>query len=217
MTPSTGTPRNAARREPRRMRAAILERAVDLASIDGLEGLTIGRLAGDLGMSKSGLFGHFGSKEELQLATIGEASTRFVREVVEPALGEPEGEPRLRALCGGFIDYLERGVFAGGCFFGAASIEFDDRPGPVGDRVREAVGAWIAHLEGQAAAAGAVDPKLLAFELQALAQGANSAFRLFGDPETFARARKAIDAVITDQVGRKPRRRKSGQASRRAK
>jgi AcrR family transcriptional regulator len=180
---------------------------VDLASIEGLEGLTIGRLASDLGMSKSGLFGHFGSKEELQLATVDEASTRFAREVVQPALAKPEGAPRLRALCAGFIDYLERGVFAGGCFFGAASIEFDDRPGPVGGRVREAIAAWIGYLEEQAAAGGAGDPKLVAFELQALAQGANSAFRLFGDRETFARARRAIDTVIDREL----------QASRRAK
>jgi AcrR family transcriptional regulator len=211
---------HARRRAPgrRRTRAAILERAVDLASIEGLEGLTIGRLASDLGMSKSGLFGHFGSKEELQLATIEEASARFVREVVEPALEQPEGAPRLRALCMSFIDYLEHGVFAGGCFFGAASIEFDDRPGPVGDRVREAIGAWVGYLEAQAAAAGADDPKLVAFELQALAQGANSAFRLFGDPATFARSRKAIGAVLDDQLARKPApRRARRQASSRAK
>jgi AcrR family transcriptional regulator len=207
MVSPTATKRRGSGRESRRTRAAILKRAVDLASIEGLEGLTIGRLASDLEMSKSGLFGHFGSKEGLQLATIEEASARFVREVVQPALGESEGEPRLRALFAGFIDYLERGVFAGGCFFGAASIEFDDRPGPVGDRVREAIGAWMGYLEAQAAAARADDPKLLAFELQALAQGANAAFRLFGDPETFARARKAIDTVISDQVGRKPARR----------
>src|SRR5215211_262995 len=184
VTPRTQTRTRGTGREARRTRVVILERAVDLASIEGLEGLTIGRLAGDLGMSKSGLFGHFGSKEELQLATIEEASKRFVRAVVEPALDKADGEPRLRALCGGFIDYLERGVFAGGCFFGAASIEFDDRPGPVGDRLRDAIGAWVGYLEEQAAVAGAADPKLVAFELQALAQGANSAFRLFGDPQT---------------------------------
>ena len=200
MTQRTVAKRPGRKRAPRRTRAAILERAVDLASVEGLQGLTIGGLASDLGMSKSGLFGHFGSKEELQLATIEEASKRFAGEVVEPALAEPEGTPRLRALCTGFIDYLERGVFAGGCFFGAASIEFDDRPGPVGDRLRDAIGAWVGYLEQQAAVAGAADPKLVAFELQALAQGANSAFRLFGDPQTFARARQAIDGVIADQV-----------------
>src|SRR3954470_20880844 len=122
----------------RRTRAAILDRAVNLASTPGLEGLTIGRLAAELEMSKSGLFGHFGSKEELQLATIEEASTRFVSEVIQPTLAEPEGVPRLRALGERCLDYLKRGVFAGGCFFAAASIEFDDRPGPVGDRVRDA-------------------------------------------------------------------------------
>jgi AcrR family transcriptional regulator len=218
VTSRTQSPRRGRGPEPRRTRATILERAVDLASIEGLEGLTIGRLASDLRMSKSGLFGHFGSKEELQLATIEAASARFVTEVVEPALEQPEGAPRLRALCMSFIDYLERGVFAGGCFFGAASIEFDDRPGPVGDRVREAIGAWVGYLEAQAAAAGAHDPKLVAFELQALAQGANSAFRLFGDPATFARSRKAIGAVIDDQLTLKPAsRRARRQASSRAK
>jgi AcrR family transcriptional regulator len=199
----------ARRRRPdgERSRRAILDEAARLATVEGLGGLSLSRLADAVGMSKSGLFAHFGSKEELQLATVDEASTRFAREVVQPALAKPEGAPRLRALCAGFIDYLERGVFAGGCFFGAASIEFDDRPGPVGDRVREAIAAWIGYLEEQAAAGGAGDPKLVAFELQALAQGANSAFRLFGDRETFARARRAIDTVIDREL----------QASRRAK
>jgi AcrR family transcriptional regulator len=205
VTSRTAAGRTGSERQPRRTRAAILERAVHLASLEGLEGLTIGRLADDLGMSKSGLFGHFGSKQELQLATIEEASARFAREVVEPALARPAGDARLRALCAGFIDYLESGVFAGGCFFGAASIEFDDRPGPVGDRVREVIGAWIGYLEEQAAVAGADDPELLAFELQALAQGANSAFRLFGAPETFARARTAIEAAIDGQDQRSRR------------
>jgi AcrR family transcriptional regulator len=198
-----------------RTRESILDRAADLASTRGLEGLTIGRLATDLGMSKSGLFGHFGSKEGLQLATIEEASERFIAEVIEPTLSRPEGVARLRALSESYLDYLERGVFAGGCFFAAASIEFDDRPGAVGDRVREAVAAWVGYLEGQARAAGARDPKLLAFEFHALAQGANSAFRLFGDPRAFARARKAIDLVIESQVGAATRSR--SQASRRAK
>jgi AcrR family transcriptional regulator len=197
MAASTGTRR---RRDPRGTREAILERAVDLASAEGLEGLTIGRLASDLRMSKSGLFGPFGSKEGLQLATIEEASRRFVAEVVEPTLEEPEGAPRLRALGDRYLDYLERGVFAGGCFFAAVSVEFDDRPGPVGDRVRDAAAAWVGYLETQARAAGAHDPKLLAFELHALGQGANSAFRLFGDPAAFERARTAIDAVLRDQI-----------------
>jgi AcrR family transcriptional regulator len=214
---SAATTRRRRDRNPGRTREAILDRAVDLASTEGLEGLTIGRLAADLEMSKSGLFGHFGSKEELQLASIDEASTRFVREVIEPTLAEAEGAPRLRALAASYLDYLERGVFAGGCFFAAASIEFDDRPGPVGDRVRDVVAAWMSYLEGQARAAGADDPKLLAFEFHALAQGANSAFRLFEDPQAFARARKAIDSVVEGQVAAQGQTTARRQASRRAK
>src|SRR3954469_23826296 len=100
-----------------RTREGILERAMDLASVEGLEGLTIGRLASELELSKSGLFGHFGSKEELQLATVQAAARRFVRGVGEPALAKPEGAPRLRALCDGYLSHLERQVFPGGCFW----------------------------------------------------------------------------------------------------
>src|SRR6266511_3071352 len=188
MSPATGA--------GSRTRDAILGRAMALASLEGLEGLTIGRLASELGMSKSGLFGHFGSKEELQLASVEEASRRFVHEVVEPALEQREGAARLRALCHGYVDYLERKVFAGGCFFAAASVEFDDRPGPVSDRVRDAVGAWLAYLEAQAEALGSEDPALLAFELHALGQGANSSFRLFGDRKAFRRARQAMERLL---------------------
>src|SRR3954469_25178117 len=106
-------------------REAILERAVDLASAEGLEGLTIGRLATDMGLSKSGLFGHFGSKEDLQLATIEHAAGRFVGEVVEAAYrAAPEGPERLRALVEGYLDHLAGKVFPGGCFGAAASAEF---------------------------------------------------------------------------------------------
>ena len=177
-------------------REAILDRAVDLASAEGLEGLTIGRLASELGMSKSGLFGHFGSKEGLQLATIEAAASRFVREVVEPTLSEPEGVARLRALCHRYIAYVERPVFPGGCFWGAVTTEFDGRPGPVRDRIRDSVGAWLAELERQARIAGVPDPAQLAFQVHALAQGANSSFQLFGDPRTFRRARDAIEALL---------------------
>ncbi|HEY7150972.1 MAG TPA: TetR/AcrR family transcriptional regulator [Solirubrobacterales bacterium] len=184
-------------------REAILDRAVDLASTDGLEGLTIGRLATELEMSKSGLFGHFGSKQELQLATIDAAERRFVEAVIEPALARPEGAARLRALCEHFIAYLEGPVFPGGCFWGAATAEFDGRPGPVRDRIRERFGAWLAELERQAGIAGADDPKQLVFELQALAQGANSSFQLFGDATVFERARRAMEALLPAAQRRK--------------
>ena len=131
-------------------RASILERAVNIASVDGLQGLTIGRLAGELRMSKSGLFAHFGSKEELQLATIEAAAARFYDEVVAPAQSEAEGAARLRAYCERYVDYLQRKVFAGGCFWAAAAAEFDDRPGPV----RDAVHRRRPRLDGRARAPG---------------------------------------------------------------
>jgi AcrR family transcriptional regulator len=109
-------------------RAAILQTAADLASVDGLDGLSIGRLATELAMSKSGLFAHFGSKEDLQLATIEEARQRYTREVITPAQAAGSGIRRLYALCEAFLSYLERAVFPGGCFFASAMAEFDGKP-----------------------------------------------------------------------------------------
>ena len=177
-------------------RDQILARAVELASVEGLEGLTIGRLASDLSLSKSGLFAHFGSKEGLQLATIDEAARRFVRDVVEPALGAPEGAPRLRALCERYLDYLERRTLPGGCFWAAVTAEFDSRPGPVRDAVRDGLAAWLAELERQAAVAGVENPRQLIFEVWALVQAANSRFELFEDVEAFSRARTSIEALL---------------------
>jgi AcrR family transcriptional regulator len=182
--------------QQRSTREAILDRAVDVASEQGLEGLTIGRLATEMEMSKSGLFGHFGSKEELQLATVDAAGRRFVEEVVAPALGEGSGTNRLRSLCDRYIGYLEQQVFPGGCFWAGATAEFDSRPGPVRDALRERVGAWVGLLESEAEAAGHGDPRQLAFELYAIAQGANSAFQLFDDADAFARARAATDRIL---------------------
>jgi AcrR family transcriptional regulator len=179
-----------------RTREAILDLAVDLASEDGLEGLTIGRLAAELGMSKSGLFGHFGSKEELQLATIEAAGARFLEQVVLPVLKMKPGVRRLRALCDAYVDYLERRVFPGGCFWAAAATEFDGRPGPVRDAVREAVGAWVDGLALEAELAGAPDPRQLAFELHALGQGANTAAQLLDDRQAFKRARVAMHRLL---------------------
>jgi AcrR family transcriptional regulator len=180
----------------RSSRGAILERAVDLASEEGLAGLTIGRLAAEMEMSKSGLFGHFGSKEELQLATIDAASRRFVAEVIAPLGDRQPGAERLRALCDNYIGYMERQVFPGGCFWATVSTEFDNRPGPVRDAVREGLATWLELLCSEAAAAGFDEPDQIAFELHSLAQGANSAFQLFGDRKAFARARKAIDRLL---------------------
>ena len=183
-----------------RTRAAILRTAVDLASIEGLEGLTIGRLATELQMSKSGLFAHFGSKEELQLATIERAREIFIEEVVHPAVADSdEGIDRLRRLCDHWLDYAQRGVFSGGCFFAAASSEFDGRPGPVRDRIAEIMLEWLAALERgirEAKDAGhmdpRVDPRQLAFEIHSLALGGNWAFQLYGDLKAFTRAKEGI-------------------------
>ena len=183
-----------------RTRQSILEHAVDLASLEGLEGLTIGRLAEELRMSKSGLFAHFGSKEELQLAAIEAAAKRFIEEIYSPALGQPRGYPRLLAICRAWLSYLRRGVFPGGCFFAAASFEFDGRPGPVRDRVRRMMDDWIGALEkaiGMAIEEGhfdtSVDPAQLAFELNSLFFGANFAYSLRNDAHALDRAERAIE------------------------
>jgi AcrR family transcriptional regulator len=186
-----------------RTRRAILARAVDLASAEGLEGLTIGRLASELSLSKSGLIGHFGSKEELQLATIDAAREIFFQRAVAPALAEPEGLPRLRALCDHWLSYAHAETFRGGCFFSAASSEFDGRPGPVRDRIATVLREWLDGLEAAIADAqrlhhlrADVDAKQLAFELHALEMAANWAFQLFGDREAPERARRGIIARI---------------------
>ena len=116
-------------------RDAILERAVRLASQVGLEGLTIGRLAGALDLSKSGLFAHFASKETLQVQTLERAAERFVEVVLRPALAEPRGEPRLRALFERWLRWPQEVSQPGGCIFVQAAVELDDRPGPARDRL----------------------------------------------------------------------------------
>lgn len=180
-------------------RATILDRAVDLASAEGLEGLTIGRLAAELGMSKSGLFAHFGSKQDLQLATVEAAANRFVATVLEPALSAPDGAPRLRALGENYLEHLD--LYAGGCFWAATSAEYDDRPGPVRDSIAAALDAWIGELARQAEIAGAEDPDRVAFELYALVMGVNSRYRLSGDRRVLDYARDAfqrLEAELAD-------------------
>jgi AcrR family transcriptional regulator len=184
-------------RRRRGTRQTILTHAVELARSDGLEGLTIGRLAAEMEMSKSGLFRHFGSKEELQLATIDAAAREYVEQIVEPALALPEGRDRLRALCDRYLDYLERQIEAGGCFWAGSAAEFDGRPGPVRDRVREMVAAWVELLRREAELAGADDPEQLAFELHSLVLGANLRAQLLGDGAAFDRSRAAFERLLS--------------------
>ena len=183
-----------------RTRQSILERAVDIASLEGLEGLTIGRLAEELGMSKSGLFAHFGSKEDLQLATVAAAGERFVNAAFKPSLKAERGYPRLLAICHSWISYAQRNVFPGGCFFAAASFEFDGRPGPVRDMIAKQMDEWIAAIEkaimlarDEGHLSAKVDPKQLAFEINSIFFGANFAFQLRGDKSAFDKATKAIE------------------------
>jgi AcrR family transcriptional regulator len=175
-------------------REAILDRAVDLASAEGLGGLTIGRLASELRMSKSGLFAHFGSKQELQLATIAAAADRFRGRVIDPVLDLPDGAPRLRAMAERYLDQL--GDYSGGCFWAATSAEYDDRPGPVRDAIAGALDTWLGELERQARIAGVEHPERFAFELYALVMGANARFRLSGDQRVFGYAHEALEQLL---------------------
>jgi AcrR family transcriptional regulator len=126
-----------------RTRVEILAVAVDLASAEGLEGLSIGRLATELRMSKTGIFAHFGSKEQLQLATVSAAKEIFLEQIVKPSLDSPRGLPKLKSMLESWLGYVERIVFRGGCFFAAASAEFDSRPGKVRDEIASLTKAWL--------------------------------------------------------------------------
>lgn len=201
MSPST-TPRRR-RADGERSHEAILTAAAQLATIEGLDGLSIGRLADHVGMSKSGLFAHFGSKEELQLATIDKAYEVFAADVIAPALGRPDGLARVEALCEGFLSHVEREVFAGGCFFAAAAAELDTRPGAVRDRIAGIHRDWAQLVESSVEAAqrageldAAVDPDQLTFELLAMLAQANGSWVLLRDPAVFGRARRGLAARI---------------------
>jgi AcrR family transcriptional regulator len=181
-----------------RTRRAILDEAVQIASAEGLEGLSIGRLAEALGVSKSGLFAHFGSKLDLQVDTVRAAREVFVDEVLG-ATNVGGGIDEVLSLTDAWLDYMEREVFRGGCFLVAASVEFDGRPGPVRDEIAGLVSEWLMALEaavGDAQEAGHLpadtDGQQLAFELHSLCLGANWAFQLYRDGMAFERARSAI-------------------------
>jgi len=171
---------------------------MDLASVEGLEGLSIGRLASALGMSKSGVIGHFASKQDLQLSTVESARERFEAEVMAGVEAEP-GLARLEALVESWIAHVEGEAFAGGCFFWAASAEFDGRPGAVRDRIAELTRSWLDQISAEARLAQRLgelrpdeDPAQVAFELHAFVQEANWANQLLEAPDAFARARAAV-------------------------
>ena len=184
-------------------RAAAVEAAVDLASVEGLEGITIGRLAGQLAMSKSGLIGRFGDKEAMQRAVFSAAVDRFTDAVWRPSTRSEPGLPRLEAVIDAWIGHLRDGVFPGGCLVTTASVEYDARPGPLRDDVAAAVRRWLGVLEAQARHAREAgdlsadrDPVDVAFELHSLACGGGVAGRLLGDGAALDRTRAAMRRAI---------------------
>ncbi len=202
MVKSSETVKRRTRVDGERTKRLILDSAVRLATIEGLDGLSIGTLARSTKLSKSGVYAHFESKEALQLATVDNARTLFINVVVVPAL-QHEGLHRLRALCESFLTYVENRTLPGGCFFAAAAAELGGRPGPLRERVAANQKDWINVLTEAANEAivrgelrSDTDVPTLVFELNALVIAANTSFILHDDPAVLAQARTAIGRVI---------------------
>ena len=193
------------RSDGERSRNAILLEATKLATVEGIRGLSISRLAEAVGMSKSGLFAHFGSKQELQLATIQTASVIFTEQVLEPALSAPMAIERLRKLTAGYLSYVESETFPGGCFFASIASEMDTHPGPVRDVAVQFMDEWLGLLETtirEAQAEGAIDPEAdppqLAFEIEACLILANTLFAMRAGSAPTERARRALERRLAD-------------------
>lgn len=187
-----------------RTRRAILEEALQLASVVGLDGLTIGTLADRLGLSKSGLFAHFGSKEALQQAIIETGVDRFTATVVRPALARPSPVERVRALFEGWMRWSEEET-AGGCLFVTAAVEFDDRPGPVRDQLADLHRQWLGVIEDVARGAKAagdfrsdLDEAQFSHDFHAILLGFNQARRLVRDPDAGTKAGRAFARLLRD-------------------
>jgi AcrR family transcriptional regulator len=196
------------RRSADRSRAAILDQAARLATVEGLAGLSIARLADAVGMSKSGLFAHFGSKEELQLATVAEAETIFTARVLEPTTGASSSLERLRRLTDGYLAYLEAETFPGGCFFASALAEVGVQDGRVRDRVVAFFSDWLRLLETtirEAQADGTLDASedatQIAFEIEAALLLANAQYVITRTHSPIERARRAIESRLKAATG----------------
>ncbi len=191
-------------------RRTVLKRAVDIASIQGLEGLSIGQLAADLKISKSGLFAHFGAKEELQLATIRAARRIYADAVVAPAREAPAGLERIWAMTEAWLAYSQGRVFPGGCFFAKATHDFAGRPGKVRDALAAANAEWMEIVEETVEEARSLgdlvpstDSRQLAFELNALYEGANLISLLRDeDDSVYELARRAVRARLEEVTAR---------------
>lgn len=193
----TCTETDGRRRRGNASRQAVLDRAVQLASLEGLDGLSIGHLATEVGGSKSGVVALFGTKLDLQLATIQAARSVFISSVIAPALRVERGLPRLWAICSLWLDYSDARVFDGGCFFRAVSAEAGSKEGPVRDTLVQIDAEWIAFIERAATMAqpelpGLQDVEQLAFEVVAMMDGANTASLLHRSSRYYDLARGAI-------------------------
>ncbi len=184
-------------------RERIVGKALALASLEGLDAVSIGELASDVGMSKSGLFAHFRSKEALQLEVLAAAITTFNRVVTRPALAAPRGEPRVRAIFEHWLTWEQHDSIPGGCVFVHAAAEWDDRPGAVRDALVKAQREWMAFLAGAVQRAidvghfrPDVNPEQFAFQMLATALGYYHAKRLLRDPEARAKALRAFCALV---------------------
>lgn len=202
MTRDAERPSRRTRADGERTKKLILETAVRLATLEGLDGLSIGKLSSATGVSKSGVYAHFDSKEDLQLATVDTARQLFIDVVVMPAL-DVEGLDRLRALCESFLSYVENRTLPGGCFFAAAAAELGGRPGPLKERVLANQKDWMRLLTEAADDAlrrgqlrADTDVAILVFELNALVVSANTGFVLHEDPVILARARTAVERAL---------------------
>jgi AcrR family transcriptional regulator len=191
--------RTTTRADGERTRAAILRQAVSLAAVDGLDGLTIGHLAGALDMSKSGLYAHFGSKQELQLAIVEEAGRIFDDEVIQPGLESAPGLARLLRLCDSFLDHLERQTFPGGCFFSGAALELAMRPSPVNERVAgflrsfaELIRVCVHTAIAQRELPATEDPDEVTLEIHGILLAANTSFVVHHDQHVFDLARRTV-------------------------
>jgi AcrR family transcriptional regulator len=187
------------RADGERTREAIVHAAVSLATVDGLEGLSIGNLAASLGMSKSGVYAHFGSKQDLQLATVDEAGRIFATQVIEPALAAEPGLAQLVALCDAFFDYLGQQTFPGGCFFAGAVLEMGTRPGPVKEEIAAFQSGFTGLIRQFVVTAierdelpAHEDPDALTFELNGIILAANASFVLRADPAALDLARTVV-------------------------
>lgn len=202
-------------------RAAILLAAAKLATTKGLNGLSIGDLAAEVGMSKSGLYAHFKSKEDLELATIDTAAEIFEREVLQPGMAALAGSQRLVALVDSFLAYLQRQVFPGGCFFAAVGMELDTRPGAARDRVFEAQQKFRSLLRQcfiDAQAIGEIrsgaDVEQAAFETMAMLVAANYLFVMTNDPTTLIQSRTGVDHVLARVAdGAEPKKKRSARGT----